>query len=175
MSKNQIVNIAIGFAACAHKDQKRKYTNEPYIVHPKAVMELVSKYVMPWQVACAAVLHDTVEDTSVTFKDIFQMFGQDVVDLVMQVTDVSKPEDGNREERKAIDRAWLAKSKPYGASIKLADLIDNTSTIVRHDPGFAKIYLAEKELLLEVLKHGNAGLHALAVKTLAEAKAQLGL
>jgi hypothetical protein len=46
--------------------------------------------------------------------------------------------------------------------VKLADLISNTSSIARHDPAFARVYLAEKRELLTVLTRGNATLHAVA-------------
>jgi hypothetical protein len=82
--------------------------------------------------------------------------------LVEQLTDVSRPEDGNRAKRKAIDRAHTAKASPEAKTIKLADLIDNTRSIVELDPGFAKIYLVEKVLLLEVLQEGDAGLWEMA-------------
>jgi (p)ppGpp synthase/HD superfamily hydrolase len=167
------VDVAMGFAACAHKDQKRKYTNEPYVVHCKAVMNRVAEYTDDIATICAAVLHDTIEDTSVTKADIALVFGEEVADLVMEVTDLSKPEDGNRKARKQIDRDHLAGCSPQGATIKLADLIDNTSSIVKYDEDFAKVYLAEKEALLPLLKHGDADLWRLANDTLQHAKSKL--
>ena len=81
--------------------------------------------------------------------------------------------DGNREARKKIDREHIAKASPEAKTIKLADLIHNTQSIVRHDPGFAKIYLAEKELLLKVLKEGNEEMYGIAVSFLEEGKKKL--
>jgi hypothetical protein len=63
--------------------------------------------------------------------------------------------DGNRAVRKAIDREHLAKASPAAKTIKLADLISNSRSILQHDPKFAAVYLAEKRLLLEVLKDGD--------------------
>lgn len=168
-------DVALGFAACAHKDQKRKYTGEPYVTHCKAVMEIVAQHTDDMAVICAAVLHDTVEDTSVTREDIALVFGQAVAGLVMEVTDASRPEDGNRAARKKIDRDHLAKSSPEGATIKLADMIDNTSSIAKHDPDFARVYLREKESLLPFLKHGNKALWLLAREALREAELRLGI
>ncbi len=93
--------------------------------------------------------------------------------LVLEVTDVSRPEDGNREARKAIDREHLARSSPEGATIKLADLIDNTKSIVAHDKGFARVYLPEMEKLLEVLRHGDPALWQRAYETLCMAQHEL--
>ena len=58
----------------------------------------------------AALLHDTVEDTGTPLKDIEAEFGPDVASLVEQLTDVSKPEDGDRKTRKEIDRQHIAKA-----------------------------------------------------------------
>lgn len=71
------------------------------------------------------------------------------------VTDVSRPEDGNRRLRKAMDRDHLALASAEGQTIKLADLIDNTASITRYDPGFAKVYMREAVELLGVLKKGD--------------------
>lgn len=107
---------------------------------------------------CAAWLHDTVEDTPATLDEVERVFGFEVAALVEMLTDVSKPSDGNRAVRKAIDREHTAKASPQAKTIKLADLIDNTRSITEHDPKFAAVYLAEKALLLEVLRDGDATL-----------------
>jgi (p)ppGpp synthase/HD superfamily hydrolase len=108
----------------------------------------------------AAWLHDVVEDTGCTFTDIHMAFGIDIATLVGWLTDVSKPEDGNRAHRKAMDRHHTAQAPAEAQTIKLADLISNSRSIMAHDPAFAVTYLAEKRLLLEVLTKGDRGLHA---------------
>ena len=163
----------IGFAACAHRKQKRKYTGEPYVNHCQNVAFIVYDYTSDVDVLKAAVLHDTVEDTDVTAQEIAEVFGERVAHLVLEVTDVSHPEDGNREARKRLDRDHVARCSAEGATIKLADLIDNTSSIVRYDKGFARNYLQEKAALLEVLKHGDAELWQRAYETLQEAQREL--
>lgn len=154
------VEHAIDYATGAHGDQVRKYSDGkvPYVTHCIAVAETVARVTDDAEVIAAAVLHDTIEDTPATFTDLLLAFGPRVARLVLEVTDASKPADGNRAVRKAIDRAHLAKSSPEGATIKLADLIDNTKNIVEHDKNFARIYLLEKEELLGVLQHGNKAL-----------------
>ena len=139
-------------------DHKRKYTGEPYITHPAAVVELVRSVPHTEAMICAAWLHDTVEDTPCTLDEIEGVFGFEVAELVEMLTDVSKPSDGNRAARKARDRMHTAAANPQAKTIKLADLIDNTRSIVERDPTFAKVYLAEKALLLEVLRDGDASL-----------------
>lgn len=142
---------AIQFATKAHEGQVRKYTGEPYIVHPLEVVEIVKTVEHTEEMLMAAVLHDTVEDTDTTIQDIDREFGPVVAQLVSELTDVSKPEDGNRATRKGIDRDHLSQASAQGQTIKIADLISNTGSITEHDPKFAKIYMKEKALLLQVL------------------------
>ena len=125
-------------------------------MHPLAVARIVSKVPHTEGMLAAAMLHDTVEDTRVTLIDIEHKFGDEVAELVGWLTDISRPEHGNRAARKAIDRGHTAMAPAQAKTIKLADLIDNTASIVRHDPAFARVYLSEKAALLEVLKDGDA-------------------
>lgn len=149
----------VEFLIRAHGSQVRKYTNEPYVLHPIAVARIVANVTCHEydneEIIIAALLHDVVEDTSYTLKNIEDRFGYVVASLVEMVTDVSKPSDGNRKVRKEIDRQHLAKASPWGKTIKLADLIDNTRSIVTNDPDFARVYMREKRELLEVLSDGN--------------------
>jgi len=142
--------------------QKRKYTGEPYINHPAAVVELVRSVPHTEAMLCAAWLHDTVEDTHATLWGIERMFTPEIASLVEMLTDVSTTADGNRAARKARDRLHTAAALPAAKTIKLADLIDNTRSITAHDPVFAKVYLAEKDLLLEVLREGDTTLWEIA-------------
>lgn len=145
------------FATKAHGsiDQRRKYTGEPYIVHPIAVAELVRSVPHTEEMVAAALLHDVVEDTPVTIGQISDVFGTEVAELVDWLTDVSKPSDGNRRVRKRKDLMHLAKAPPAAKTVKLADLIDNTLTISKYDPSFWRVYRREKDGLLEVLKEGD--------------------
>jgi (p)ppGpp synthase/HD superfamily hydrolase len=150
------------FATAAHAavGQLRKYTFEPYIVHPAEVAATVATVPghTPEMIA-AAWLHDTVEDTGVTLELIRSEFGDEVAELVGWLTDVSRPDHGNRAARKAVDRAHTAGAPAAAQTIKLADLIANTRSIVEHDPDFARVYLKEKQLLLEVLTKGDRTLY----------------
>jgi len=147
-------------------DHRRKHTNDPYIVHPAAVVELVRSVPHTEAMICAAWLHDVVEDTPATIDDVKRVFGGSVAALVEMLTDVSKPTDGNRTARKAIDRAHTAKASSDAKTIKLADLIDNSRSIMDRDPAFAEVYLEEKALLLEVLREGNRVLWEMACEVI---------
>jgi len=161
-----IVERARVFATAAHTaiGQVRKYTFEPYIVHPAEVASIVRSVPHTDEMVAAAWLHDTVEDTDVTIELIRAEFGDKVAELVGWLTDVSRPEDGNRAVRKAIDREHSASAPAEAQTVKLADLIANTRSIMKHDVAFAKTYLEEKRLLLEVMDRGDATLVAIARK-----------
>ncbi len=94
-----IVERARIFATAAHTAvaQLRKYTHEPYIVHPAEVAKIVSTVPHTPQMLAAAWLHDVVEDTGVTLETIRAEFGDEVATLVGWLTDVSRPEQGNRQ------------------------------------------------------------------------------
>jgi len=165
-----MVERARVFATAAHAavKQVRKYTFEPYIVHPTEVANIVASVPHTEVMLAAAWLHDTVEDTGVTTLDIQIEFGNEVASLVSWLTDMSKPEDGNRAVRKAIDREHTAQAPAAAQPVKLADLISNSRSIIAHDPAFAKIYLEEKRMLLEVLTRGDATLMAQARRIVGE-------
>ena len=157
-----IVERARVFATAAHAavGQLRKYTFEPYIVHPREVAQIVESAGGTPEMIAAAWLHDTVEDTGVTIETIREEFGSEVAELVGWLTDVSRPEQGNRAVRKAIDRAHTAAAPGAAQTVKLADLISNTRSIMAHDPKFAITYLAEKRALLEVMTKADPVLMA---------------
>ncbi|WP_202306461.1 HD domain-containing protein [Mesorhizobium sp. L-8-10] len=137
-------------------NHRRKYTDEPYVLHPIAVAKIVMTVAHTPEMVAAALLHDVVEDTpEIGLHHIFVRFGDEVSVLVDWLTDVSKPSDGNRSVRKEIDRQHIAKAPPAAKTIKLADLIDNTLTIKERDPDFWRVYRHEKLRLLEVLKEGD--------------------
>lgn len=163
-----LVETARIFATAAHAaiGQKRKYTGDHYIVHPAEVAAIVSQVpgCTPEMIA-AAWLHDVVEDTGVSIDIIRQIFGDKVADLVAWLTDVSKPEDGNRRIRKAIDRAHSASAPAEAQTVKLADLLSNTRSITEYDPNFAVVYIREKKALLEVLTKGDPDLRERCLRT----------
>jgi (p)ppGpp synthase/HD superfamily hydrolase len=146
-----------------HGDQVRKYTGEPYWRHPEAVAALVKTVPHTPEMIAAAYMHDVIEDTPCTEAQMREEFGDAVTELVMWLTDASKPTDGNREARKMIDRAHTAAAPREAKTVKLADLIDNSKSILARDPDFAVTYLREKRLLLdESLREGDPTLWRMA-------------
>lgn len=145
------------FAIAAHSavGQTRKYTGEPYWVHCEEVADIVRYVQHTDEMLAAAWLHDVLEDTAVTPDVLRAEFGDAVTELVLWLTDVSCAENGNRATRKALDRQHSAAAPADAQTVKLADLMSNTRSIVRHDPDFARVYLREKDLLLDVLTQGD--------------------
>ena len=154
------------FAQQAHRDHQRKYTGDPYYVHLDEVRRIVKGAGGNEDMQAAALLHDTVEDTSTTSQDIIKEFGPRIAKLVVELTDVSKPEDGNRSVRKGIDRDKLAGVSAEAQTIKYADLISNGKDIMQNDPKFAKVYMKEKADLLKVMTKGNSNLRSAALAML---------
>lgn len=173
MSTLDQVADALRFAVLRHDGQRRKYTNEPYVTHLIAVARKVD--VMCYgdvDMVKAALCHDVLEDTETTYEELAEAIGYVAASYVLLLTD-SGHEKGNRATRKAIDRERLRNSPTPVKSIKLADLIDNTASIVERDPDFAKVYLAEKRAMLEALELGNPTLLSEARQMLEDGEAKL--
>ena len=171
-----IVTKARDFAERVHSAQKRRYTGEPYFVHLSEVATLCSRHGASDEVVAAAYLHDSMEDQDVSYDELKQDFGRRVADMVVALTDVPAVKDGlTRAERKHIDRMRLSASSGDVQTIKCADLISNTATIVEYDKDFARYYLREKRALLMVLVNAEKTLHDMAWKTLIKAEDRLGI
>ena len=100
------------FAEKAHDGQVRK-SGEPYITHPVNVAVILIDYDCDTDSVIAALLHDTVEDTSVTLDDIKKQFGQDVAQLVDGLTKLNKISFVSKEEQQVenIRKMLLAMAK----------------------------------------------------------------
>lgn len=173
--KSTLVLQAINFATKAHEGQVRKYTGEPYIQHPISVAMIVSSVDHSKEMIAAALLHDVVEDCGIALSEIKSKFGPLVAIYVSNLTDVSKPTDGNRAQRKELDRKHIEFADADSKTIKLADLIHNSESICKHDREFARVYIKEKELLLAVLKEGDSTLYKRASDIVEKAKLDLNI
>lgn len=153
-----LIEKARDFAREKHAQQKRNYTGEPYFTHLEEVAGIVERAGLSEAAIAAAWLHDTVEDTDVTIAEICAKFGPDVALMVLDLTDTPPGPGLNRASRTAIDRRRLSNAGPETQGIKCGDLISNTPSIAKHDPGFAKTYLPEKRATLEILTKAPAPL-----------------
>ncbi len=150
---------AMLFAREVHRDQRRKYSGNLYADHLAEVAGIVATVSQDPDAIAAAWLHDCMEDQGVKEEDIRLRFGDRVAYGVVMLSDL---ESGNRAARKLASRKRLADAEPWVQTIKVADLISNTSSIVIHDPGFARVYLEEKRLLLDVLAKADPRLQEIA-------------
>lgn len=168
-----LLDNAIKLATFGHRNQTRKYTGDPYIMHCIEVAGLLTSVNMGQEIVAAGMMHDLIEDTPLTYEDIRAATSGLVADIVAEVTDVSKPKDGNRAIRKAKDRDHLAQASIFGKTVKLADMISNTRSIMEHDLGFAKIYIPEKRAVMEVIVEGHPGLYQMANQLITDAERRL--
>lgn len=156
---------AMMFAREKHQGQVRKYTGEPYFNHLAEVVAISmsvgwhAAIIHPDRFMAVAWLHDVAEDCGVLVADIDDLFGCDVGDGVYYLTDTEK---GNRKTRKELSRNRLAGAPGWIQTIRCADIISNCSTIAKLDPEFAKIYLPEKILLLDVMGKADERLRDMA-------------
>ncbi|MGR4927232.1 HD domain-containing protein [Bradyrhizobium sp. CAR08] len=148
---SDLVLRAREFAREKHAAQLRRYTGLPYFTHLEEVAGLVERAGLSEDAIAGAWLHDVVEDQDVLESDLALRFGQKVSVKVMALTDTPPTPALNRDMRKKIDRDRLSRTDAETQGIKCADLISNTSTIVKYDPGFAERYLGEKRAILEIL------------------------
>lgn len=172
-----LVYKAYVFAMAAHAavGQDRNYTGQPYIVHPKEVAEILASFGAGPVVQAAAMLHDVLEDTKVTFELLVAEFGYEVASLVRMVSNVARPEDGKRAVRALINLNHKAKAEPDGQDIVMGDIISNIPTLVFLRPAFAKVYVPEKYAVIEALSRGNPLLREKARAVVLVAASELGI
>ncbi len=119
-----MISKAIEFAKAAHNGQIRKFTNEPYITHPLRVSDKIKTLTQNNTLTIAAILHDTLEDTQATENQIENLFGEQIKNLVIELT-------SNKEKIKQTNKQnYLANKMKNSMSkealiIKLADRLDN--------------------------------------------------
>jgi guanosine-3',5'-bis(diphosphate) 3'-pyrophosphohydrolase len=125
---------ALAFAAHKHRDQRRKDAEaSPYINHPIALADVLVNEggVTDVEVLCAALLHDTVEDTATTHQELTAAFGVRVARIVAEVTD---DEALSKAERKRLQVEHAAGLSPEAKLVKLADKICNLRDVASHPP-----------------------------------------
>ncbi len=126
-----VVDKAFRLAEAAHAGQKRS-SGEPYIIHPIAVAAILLNFGMDYQSVVAALLHDTVEDTTISLPEVEAKFGKEIAALVDGVTKLEKVPLHTKEEQQAenIRKMLLAMSEDIRVIIvKLADRLHNIRTL----------------------------------------------
>jgi GTP diphosphokinase / guanosine-3',5'-bis(diphosphate) 3'-diphosphatase len=128
--ETEMVLRAVQFALDAHGDQRRKSAEgegAPYVVHPVACAQWLAATGADHQTVVAAVLHDVLEDTPVTFEELKKLFGSEVAEVVREVT---VPADVRGAEEKKDWQVYQAPRLSYRAKlVKLADQRDNVRSV----------------------------------------------
>lgn len=125
---------AVAFAAHKHRDQRRKDKDaSPYINHPIALAIVLWEEggVRDPAVIASALLHDTLEDTETSWQELRGEFGEEIADVVLEVTDTKWIK---KEVRKRLQVARAAHSSEKAKLVKLADKICNVRDIAAHPP-----------------------------------------
>ena len=124
-----LLQRAYDVAEEAHRGQRRK-SGDPYITHPLAVATILGELGMDTITLVAALLHDTVEDTSYGLKELHEDFGEEVARLVDGVTKLDKVQLGSAAEAETIRKMVIAMARdPRVLVIKLADRLPNMRTM----------------------------------------------
>lgn len=129
-----LVDKAIVFATQAHHGTERRGKGFPYIIHPLEAMAIVATITNDPDLLAAAVLHDTIEDTEVTYDDIKAEFSERIANLVAKETDVRTAPDGRKltwQERKQRDMDNLRDSSREVKIVALGDKLSNMRAIAR--------------------------------------------
>lgn len=159
------VSLAYQVAGFAHFDQKRK-SGEPYIIHPIEVATIIAEWDLDCVTICSSLLHDVVEDTSVTKEDIAQIFGSEIAELVDSVTKLEKInfETDELAHAEYFRKVVLAMAKDIRVIlIKLADRMHNILTLSSMKPEKQrKIALETMEIYVPIAN--KIGLHCVHLK-----------
>jgi guanosine-3',5'-bis(diphosphate) 3'-pyrophosphohydrolase len=125
---------ALAFASLKHSQQRRKDADaSPYINHPIALVSIlaVEAGINDCETLCAALLHDTIEDTDTSVEELVEAFGGPVASLVQEVTDDKRLPKAERKLRQVEHAAHLS---PKARSVKLADKIANLRDVADSPP-----------------------------------------
>ncbi len=142
---SDLLTKAYIFTAKVHKGQSR-ISGEPYISHPLEVARLLAELRQDPETVCAGLLHDTVEDTATTLKEIGEHFGKDVSELVDGVTKLAKIDVSNTQVRQAESyrKMLIAMARDIRVIIiKLADRLHNALTL-QHLPQKSRVRIARE-------------------------------
>ncbi len=125
----RLIDRAYEVAAHWHAGQMRK-SGDPYITHPLAVTTILAELGMNTDTLCAALLHDTVEDTAYTLAELRKDFGDEVAALVDGVTKLERVKYGEAAEAETVRKMVVAMSRDIRVLvIKLADRLHNMRTL----------------------------------------------
>ena len=123
-----MIDLAVEVAVKAHQNQTRKGTDIPYITHPLGVGISLAKVGSPDEVIAAGILHDTLEDTSLTQDNISEKFGDKVASIVKDCSEPDKSLPWDARKKHTIE--FLKKASPEVRLVTCADKLHNIRTII---------------------------------------------
>ncbi|HTM45187.1 MAG TPA: bifunctional (p)ppGpp synthetase/guanosine-3',5'-bis(diphosphate) 3'-pyrophosphohydrolase [Polyangiaceae bacterium] len=156
------IERAYHYAQWAHRDQQRK-SGDPYFIHPANVAGLIAELKLDTASICAGLLHDVVEDTSVTLSDIEGNFGSEVAGLVDGLTKLNKINFTNREDRQAesFRKMVVAMAQDLRVIlIKLCDRLDNMRSLA-HVKQASQERIAQETVEIYAPIANRLGIHSL--------------
>ncbi len=157
-----LLNRAYVYAMKAHGEQRRA-SGDPYFSHPLEVAAILTDLKLDDATIAAALLHDTIEDTTATRAEIDQMFGEDIGALVEGLTKLNKLELVTKEAKQAenLRKLLLAIADDVRVLlVKLADRLHNMRTL-SHMPPEARRRSAEETLDIYAPLAGRMGMHGM--------------
>lgn len=165
-SELRLLLNALSFAAHKHKDQRRKDVEaSPYINHPISLANILCNeaHITDVQVICGALLHDTIEDTDTTPEELERLFGEEIKNIVMDVTDDTTLPPAQRKQLQ-IDHAAHISDK--AKLVKLADKISNLRDVANAPPaGWSlerrRLYFDWAKAVIDNLRGAHKALEAL--------------
>ncbi|QPH54432.1 RelA/SpoT family protein [Pontivivens ytuae] len=158
-SNSALIEAAYAYALKAHDGQTRR-SGEPYFTHPLAVAEMLAEQQLDDATIATALLHDTVEDTGSTHKEVSRLFGQEIAELVNGVTKLTNLELNSKETKQAenFHKLLMAVAKDLRVLlVKLNDRLHNMRTI-RHMRPEKQVQKAEETMDIYAPLAGRMGM-----------------
>ena len=161
-TNKDLINRAFVIAEIAHQNQKRR-SGDPYISHPLEVAKILTEYRLDDSTIITALLHDTIEDTKLTLKEVRGEFGDEIARLVDGLTKIGKLDLFTKEAEQAENfrKLILAMSNDVRVLIvKLADRLHNMRTI-NYLPHDKQQIIAKETIEVYAPLSGRLGIHSL--------------
>jgi guanosine-3',5'-bis(diphosphate) 3'-pyrophosphohydrolase len=156
LKKNKIAKKAKKFAKEKHKGQRRKFSKEPYFNHVKRVARNIKKYKKSHksdELVATAFLHDTLENTNTSYKELEKNFGKLIASLVKELSNEDeKINKFGKKEYLAKKMSNSEKTSSWALCIKLSDRIDNISDLNKSNSKFREKYVDETEYIIKTLE-----------------------
>jgi (p)ppGpp synthase/HD superfamily hydrolase len=148
-----MINKAKEFAIEKHGNQVRKFTEEPYVLHPIAVANIVRKFKESKHIdelVVSALLHDVVEDCNVDIKEIGELFGDFVASIVLELTNDGKMI--KKYGKKVYLSYKMLNMSSYALVVKLSDRLHNVRELRKTSVKFREKYSEETKYIISVLR-----------------------